>query len=118
MAYEINNVTIVGRLTRDPELKTVGDNVPLCNFSIANNPGKEDKDVSYFDVTAWNKTAEAVSKFMTKGSQIVVQGTLKQDRFQDKEGNNRSKVSINANNVQFVGGKSEPSNNSDEEIPF
>jgi single-strand DNA-binding protein len=102
---DINSITIVGRLTRDPELTyTPSNNTPVCRFSIAVN-GYRENDVSFFDITAWNKQAETIQKYLAKGSQVIVNGILKQERFQTKDGDNRSKVGITANSVQFVGAK-------------
>jgi len=124
MAFDINTVLVVGRLTRDPELKTAGEN-QICKFSIASNNGKEDKDVSYFDVTAWNKTAENINQYLKKGSQVLISGQLKQGRWTDKNGDKKSKVEINARQVQFLGAKSDSSgggqssaNPENDNIPF
>lgn len=106
MAFDINSVLLVGRLTRDVDLSYLpNNNTPIAKFSIANNTGKDEKSVNYFDVTAWDKLAEVCSQFLKKGSQVVIQGRLQQQRFQDKTGQNRSKVEITATNVQFVGGR-------------
>lgn len=105
MSYDINNVVIVGRLTRGVESSYTQNNNPICKFSIANNNGKNDdpKSVSYFDIITWNKTAEICSKFLNKGNQVVITGRLQQDRFTNREGQNTSRITIVANNVQFIG---------------
>ena len=100
MGYDINSVVMVGRLVRDPEIKTIGNDKTICQFSIASGDGKE-KDgqdkTNFIDVTAWDKTAQFVGNYIRKGSQVVIKGKLKQDRWQDKkDGGNRSKISINA----------------------
>jgi single-strand DNA-binding protein len=82
-----------------------------ANISIAVNRSKKEGDqwtdeVNYFDVTIWGKTAENLKQYLQKGKQIAVDGYLKQDRWQ-KDGQNFSKVTIVANNVQLLGGKSE-----------
>lgn len=107
MAYDVNSVVIIGRLTREVESSFTGNNNALCKFSIANNQGKPDSpnSVSYFDIVTWGKTAEICGKYLNKGSQVVVTGRLQQDRFQDKAGQNRSRVVIVAQNVQFIGSK-------------
>ena len=110
MAYDINSVLIVGRLTRDVELSyTPTNNTPVAKFGLANNSGRGDSpdSVSYFEITAWNKVAETCNQYLQKGRQVVVQGRLQQDRFQDKMGQNRSQVKIIATSVQFVGGRGE-----------
>jgi single-strand DNA-binding protein len=114
------NITVQhGRLTRDPEVTFTTSQKQVCKFSIAvNGMKKEDpNDTSFFNVVAWNKTAEMCGQYLKKGSAVIVQGRLKQSRFTDKNGQNRSSVDIVANTVQFVGGKkdgqpqqSQPSN--------
>jgi single-strand DNA-binding protein len=98
---DINNVVEVGRLTRDPEMGYTNQQTPYCRFSIAVNGMKQD-DVSYFDITAWNKTATSCGQYLKKGSRVGITGRLHQNRFTDKAGQNRSKIEIVANNVQFL----------------
>ncbi|PTI24598.1 single-stranded DNA-binding protein [Staphylococcus warneri] len=99
-----NIVVITGRITKDLELKQAGQ-TQVTNFSMAvDNPFKKD-DTSFFDVVAFGKTAELLNNYCGKGSKIGVEGTLKQDRFTDKEGNNRSVVRINANRIEFMDSK-------------
>ena len=104
MAFEINQVFIIGRLTRDPELSHTQSGKSVCKFGVANNPGKEDTDVCFFDVTAWGKTGESIAQYKKKGEQIGIVGRLRQSRWQDENGNNRSKIEIVASSVQFIGG--------------
>jgi single-strand DNA-binding protein len=106
MAWDINNTILVGRLTNDPDFTmTKNNNTPICKFSIANNRGNGDsaETVSFFNIIAWKKTAELCNQYLKKGSQVVIEGTLRQNRFQDQNGQNRSRVEIVANNVQFIG---------------
>lgn len=99
-----NVVVITGRITKDLELKQAGQ-TQVTNFSMAvDNPFKKD-DTSFFDVVAFGKTAELLNNYCGKGSKIGVEGTLKQDRFTDKEGNNRSVVRVNANRIEFMDSK-------------
>lgn len=99
-----NIVVITGRITKDLELKQAGQ-TQVTNFSMAvDNPFKKD-DTSFFDVVAFGKTAELLNNYCGKGSKIGVEGTLKQDRFTDKEGNNRSVVRVNANRIEFMDSK-------------
>lgn len=103
---DINNVTIIGRLTKDPEVKYTSTGMAICNISIANNSGtKEKPEVSYFDVIAFGKIAETCAKYLKKGSQISVSGYLRQNRWQNSEGKTMSRVEIVANGVQFIGGQ-------------
>ena len=104
---DINSTILLGRLTRDPELSYTPSQTPVCKFSIANNrPGAAGKEeVNFFDIVAWDKLGTNCSTFLKKGSQVVVEGRLKQERFQDKNGQNRSVVKVIADNIQFLGAK-------------
>ena len=105
MSYDTKQTILVGRLTRDPEVAYTKQNTPVVKFSIASNRRKD--EVNFFDIVAWDKLADTCSKFLQKGRQVIVTGRLQQSRFQDKNGQNRSKVEIVANNVQFIGGGAE-----------
>ena len=110
------NVTIIeGNLTRDPEINYVGqNNTACCKFGIAHNKKYGDNEtVHFFNVTCWGKIAENVSKYMTKGSKVYIEGELNYDTWQDKDGNNRNSVSINARTVHF-GPKSGSQNNNNQ----
>ncbi|MEX3487335.1 single-stranded DNA-binding protein [Staphylococcus warneri] len=98
----MTNLTILtGRITKDLELKQAGQ-TQVTNFSLAvDNPFKKD-DTSFFDIVAFGKTAELLNNYCGKGSKILIEGNLKQDRFQDKEGNNRSVVRVIANRIEFL----------------
>ena len=110
MAFDQNATFHVGRLTRDPELSYTKSEVPVCKFSIANNSGKEESDVNFFDCVAFKNTATSCAQYLRKGSQVVIEGRLKQSRWTDKNGQHRSKVEIVATSVQFIGAKSETGN--------
>lgn len=101
MAFD-NTVTIVGNLTRDPELRFTPSGAAVANFGVAWNlkgrDGQEDK-VSYFDVTCWRQLAENVSDSLTKGSRVVIYGRLDQRSWENQEGERRSKVEIIADDV-------------------
>ena len=107
---EINRVTIIGRLTRDGELKYSNAGSAFLNISIANGYRRKRGDewteeVNYFDVVIFGKTAEALAQYLVKGKQIGVLGSLSQDRWEDREtGRNRSRVKIMAQSVQLLGG--------------
>ena len=101
----MTNLTILtGRITKDLELKQAGQ-TQVTNFSLAvDNPFKRD-DTSFFDIVAFGKTAQLLNNYCGKGSKILIEGNLKQDRFQDKEGNNRSVVRVIANRIEFLDSK-------------
>ncbi|WP_261008614.1 single-stranded DNA-binding protein, partial [Staphylococcus haemolyticus] len=95
---------LTGRITKDLELKQAGQ-TQVTNFSLAvDNPFKKD-DTSFFDIAAFGKTAQLVTDYCGKGSKILIEGNLKQDRFQDKEGNNRSVVRVIAKRIEFLDSK-------------
>jgi len=106
----LNRSIIMGRLTRDPELRNVGD-VPVCNFTLAcdrdykNAAGEKETD--FIDIVAWRSTAEFVSKHFTKGRMAVADGRLQVRDWTDRDGGKRRSTEIVADNVYF--GDSKPS---------
>lgn len=106
---DINNVNLVGRLTRDIDIRytqsgtAIGSCAIACNRSIKKGEQWED-EASFFDVTVFGKMAEGLKDYLTKGKQIAVSGYLKQDRWQ-KDGQNFSKVGIVAESIQLLGGE-------------
>lgn len=104
----LNNVTLMGRLTRDPEIRTTGGDITTTTFSIAvdRDYGKDGKKETDFPtIVAWRNTADFIGKYFRKGSMIVVSGRLQTRSFTDKEGNKRSVTEVVANNVYFGEGK-------------
>ena len=100
----MTNLTILtGRITKDLELKQAGQ-TQVTNFVSSGQPIQKD-DTSFFDIAAFGKTAQLVTDYCGKGSKILIEGNLKQDRFQDKEGNNRSVVRVIANRIEFLDSK-------------
>ena len=110
MATDLNNIMLIGRLTKDPESKYLPSGSAVVEFSIANNyymSNKNSTEVNYFDVVAFGKMAETVAKYLTKGKQVAISGTLRQDRWQDKDTNApRSKVRIIMQSMQMLGSAS------------
>lgn len=107
----LNVVALMGRLVADPQLRqtTTGKNV--ASFRVAVDRGRKDSNgqnlADFFDVVAWNKTAEFVCKYFQKGSLIAIAGSLQSRNYQDKNGNNRTAIEILVNNVHFSGAKSQ-----------
>lgn len=106
---DINNTTIIGRLTRDTEIAYTPSGMAIATLSIAINrkvkKGDEWQDeANYFDVKLFGKQAEGLKQYLTKGKQIGVTGYLHQERW-EKDGQKMSKVVINANDIQLLGGK-------------
>ncbi|HET6452426.1 MAG TPA: single-stranded DNA-binding protein [Spirochaetia bacterium] len=102
----LNSILIEGNLVRDPELSYTSKGTAVCRFSVAcNRAYKQDdqlqKEVSYFDVTAWTRLAEVCGEYLKKGRGVRVVGRLKQDRWTDTDGKPHSKVLIMAEHVEF-----------------
>lgn len=105
MAKSINQVILMGRLTRDPEVRTTTTGKTITSFSIAVDRGGQDDQADFFDITAWEKLGELVSQYLSKGRRCLVQGRLRQDSWDDKEtGKKRSKVEVVATDVTFLDG--------------
>jgi single-strand DNA-binding protein len=100
-----NYVSIVGNMTRDPELRFTPSGAAVVNFGIAHNrkfrdgQGNDVEDVSFFDVQAWSALAENIAESLVKGMRVLVEGRLQQRSWEDKDGNNRTKVEIVADEV-------------------
>ncbi len=102
----LNHITIMGRLTRDPELRRTGSGVAVASFTVAvdRDFGKNEngeKETDFIDCVAWRQTGEFVSKYFTKGSMAVVSGRLQIRGWTDKEGNKRRTAEVVADNVYF-----------------
>lgn len=107
MSKDLNHVVIIGRLVGDPQIKYTPNGTAVTKFSIANNDSfttnNETKEyANFFDVVVWGNQAINCEKYLKKGSQVAIDGNLKQNRWKDQVGNNRSKVEIVANRVQFL----------------
>lgn len=104
-----NRIILMGRLTKDPELKTTQSGVTMCRFSIAvdraYSKGQE-KQTDFFDITAWRQTAEFVSKYFSKGKCILIEGKLQNNNYTDQNGVKQYRNAIIADNVAFCGDKS------------
>jgi single-strand DNA-binding protein len=106
MAFSVNNITILGNLTRDPELRFTPSGTAVVSFGLAVNrniqnksSGEWETQVDFFNVTAWYKLAENIAESLSKGDRVLVSGRLSQDSWEDKEGQKRSAVKIIANIV-------------------
>ena len=104
------NVQLMGHIVKDPELKHTQSGTAYVNMAVAVNRfwkqnGEKKKDVSFFNVTLWAKTAENTAKYMRKGGAVYVEGELIQDRWETEDGQKRSKVKVNGARVQFLASK-------------
>ncbi|QCT41940.1 single-stranded DNA-binding protein [Candidatus Nanosynbacter featherlites] len=107
MARSINQVILMGRLTRDPEQRTTTSGRTVVSFSIAVDRQTQDDQADFFDVTAWEKLGELVMQYLSKGRRVLVQGRLRQDSWEDKEtGKRRSRIEVVASDVTFLDGPS------------
>jgi single-strand DNA-binding protein len=111
---DVNNVTLIGRLTRDAELRYTANGKAVSKFSLAVNDkrkvGDQWKDeAGFFEITLWGQLGESLNQYLTKGKQIAVTGKLTQERW-EQDGQNRSKVLVTAATVQLLGS---PSGNND-----
>ncbi|MDE5564748.1 MAG: single-stranded DNA-binding protein [Oscillospiraceae bacterium] len=104
-----NRVILMGRLTRDPELRTTQNGIAMCRFSIAveRNFAKqgEERQTDFFDITVWQQQAEFVCKFFTKGRMIHVEGRLQNDNYTDNNGVKHYRTAIIAERISFCGDK-------------
>ena len=107
----VNVVHLIGNLGHDPELRETANGNPVLNLRLAVNERRKGPDgewgeaVEWVNVTTWGRTAENVAKFLNKGSQVYVEGSLRTRDWTDKEGKERRSTEIVARNVRFLGGK-------------
>ncbi len=105
-----NKLIVVGNLGRDPEMRYTPQGTPVCTFSVASNERRKDRageqqDITtWFRITVWGKQAENVSKYLTKGRMVYVEGRLHVEEWTDKEGKPRHTLEVNASDVQFIDG--------------
>ena len=109
MANDINHVVLVGRLTRDAELRYANSGTPICKFSIANNYSRKQgeqwtEETNFFDCAMFGRRAEAVHKYLTKGKQVGVDGELRFSKW-EQDGQPRSKVEVHVNDLQLLGSR-------------
>lgn len=125
----MNYIALHGKLTADPELKTIDSGVECCSFTVAiNRPTGKDKEkiTDFIPCTAWRQTAAFLSKYFHKGDGIIVEGALQSRKYTDKEGNNRTAYDVNVNHIEFCEKKGDVGNAtmsgfteaSDEPLPF
>ena len=110
----LNHIVLMGRLTRDPELRRTGSGIAVASFTIAVDrdfSGKDsgEKETDFIDIVAWRQTGEFVSKYFTKGRMAVVSGRLQIRKWQNKDGENRYSTEVVADHVYFGDSKKETS---------
>ena len=103
----LNHIVLMGRLTRDPELRRTGSGIPVTTFTLAvdrdfgGNRETGERETDFIDIVTWRSTAEFVSKYFTKGRMAVVSGRLQIRNWNDKDGNKRRSAEVVADNVYF-----------------
>jgi len=105
---DVNHVILIGRLTRDAELKYTTGGTAVCKFAMAVNKRRKQgeqwvEEANFFDIVLWGSSGESINQYLVKGKQVAVDGELRQNRW-EQDGQSRSKVEIVANNVQLLGG--------------
>jgi len=103
-----NRVVLAGNLTRDPELRFTNDGIPVCSFGLAvNRVRSRSEEVDFFDISAWRELGETIANYKKKGDPILLEGRLQYRTWEAQDGSKRSKVDVVADNVQFLGSRSD-----------
>jgi single-strand DNA-binding protein len=107
-----NKITIVGYLGKDPEIRYLPDGTAVCQFSVATTEKRKNRQTdeveestTWFRIAAWGRQGEACNQYLTKGSQVYVEGSLRQQEYTDRDGNKRTWLEVRATDVQFVGSR-------------
>ena len=109
----MNKVTIIGNLTRDPELRTVGAGISVCSFTVAVNRRNRSQaqngqpETDFFRVTAWRQLGENCAKFLTKGRKVCVMGPVSCQTYQANDGTTRASLEVTADDVEFLSSRNE-----------
>lgn len=106
----MNKIQIIGRLTADPELRTTPNGVQVCSFNVAVTRRFNRDETDFFPVTVWREAAVNCNKFLVKGSQVGVSGSIQIRRYEDNTGVKRTAVDIQADEVEFLSGRSDSAN--------
>ena len=115
----MNKVILMGNLTRDPEVKFLQSGTAVANFGIAmnerwtdQNTNEQRESVTFVEIEAWNRQAEVIGEYLTKGSPILIEGSLKFEQWQDAtDGTNRNRLKVRLNRFEFVGGNTDGNGN-------
>ena len=125
----MNNVSLIGQLTKDPELKTTQSGLPVCRFTVAVDRTYSKDQTDFINCIAWRKTAEFISSYFSKGQRIALTGSIQTGSYTDKDGKTVYTTDINVGNVEFCESKkknNDSNNNSvetgdmpfDDDLPF
>ncbi len=125
----MNRIIIIGHLGKDPEIRTPGD-TPVCNFSVAVSERFKDRNgnlqeaTEWFNVEAWGRTAEVAAKYLSKGKKVMIEGSIKTDKWQDKQtGETKYRQKVRCMNLEMLspksdGGQGGSQAHDDSDIPF
>ena len=113
----MNNITLIGRLTSDPELRQTQSGVSVCSFNLAVERRYDREKTDFIPCQAWRNTAEFVSKYFSKGSKIALQGSLQTRGYEDKQGNKRTAYEVVIDHAEFVESKKDKSVNIENDEP-
>ena len=121
----MNNVSLVGRLTKDPELKTTQSGLSVCRFTVAVDRTYSKDQTDFINCIAWRKTAEFISSYFSKGQRIALTGSIQTGSYTDKDGKTVYTTDINVSNVEFCESKKQSDSSGNnlnsvetEEMPF
>ena len=117
----MNRIIISGNLTREPDFNETSSGKSVARMGIAvNRQFSKDNAVDFFNLTAWNKTAEICARYLHKGSKVIVEDRLQTNQYTDKDGNNRISYDILIDNIEFIGGKKDADDTPpfDDSVPF
>ena len=102
----MNKVQLIGRLTKDPELRYTKSNIAVASYTLAINTGYGEKQqTDYINITTWGKSGEFVKNYFKKGQAIAIVGRLRSNSYEDKDGNKRHTIEVITEDIEFVGGK-------------
>lgn len=104
----MNKLTIIGNLTRDPELRTVGSGISVCDFTVAVNrrrTGEGQQEADFFRVTAWRQLGENCAKYLAKGRKVCVVGSVSVRTYQTQQGETRAQIEVTADDIEFLSPK-------------
>lgn len=124
----MNQLTIIGNLTRDPELRTTKEGLPVCTFTVAVNRkiGKDAEQADFFRVTAWRALGETAAKYLSKGRKVAVVGTVGVSAYTAQNSECRASLEVTASQIEFLGGQTQQQTDTkagfvpvdDAELPF
>ena len=98
----MNKIILVGRLTRDPELRTTPNGISVCSLSLAVSRRMDRDKTDFFDITVWRQAGENCAKYLSKGRQVAVEGEMQMDRYEAKDGSKRTVYRVVAVRVEFL----------------